>query len=104
MLKADLSKLAIIFITTALVVFAWANIFFDIDLNAHAATVEGMGNQTQGKVEKDLGNARYTIEDSTEDKSGKIKGGLQQAKNKVTQDIGQGKNKLDDAKNKESRK
>lgn len=100
LLKAYVSKLAIIFITTALVVFAWANIFFDIDLNAHAATVEGMGNQTQGKVEKDLGNARYTIENSTEDKSGEIKGGLQQAESKVTQDMDTDKSKLDYANNK----
>jgi uncharacterized protein YjbJ (UPF0337 family) len=99
LLKAYVRKLTIIFITTALMVLAWANIFFDIDLNAHAATVEGMGNQTQGKVEQDLGNARYTIEDLTDDKSGEIKGGMQQAKGKVMQDMGTGKNKLDDAKN-----
>jgi uncharacterized protein YjbJ (UPF0337 family) len=107
LLKAYVRKLTIIFITTLLMVFAWANIFFDIDdiaLNAHAATVEGMGNQTQGKVEKDLGNARYTIEDSTDDKSGEIKGRLQQAKGKVTQDIGTGKNKLDNVKNKAENK
>jgi uncharacterized protein YjbJ (UPF0337 family) len=83
-----------------LVAFAWGNIFFHTDLNAYAATAEGINNQIQGKVEKDFGNARRNIGDLTDDNSEEIKGGLQQAKGKVTQGVGAAKNKLDDTKNK----
>lgn len=83
----------------ALVAFAWANIFFHSDLNAYAATGEGIGNQIQGKVDQGIGSFKRNLGDLTDDKSVEIKGGLQQTKGKATQALGTSENKLDEAKN-----
>lgn len=100
LLKIYVRKLSVVCLIMALVAFAWGNIFFHTDLNAYAATTEGINNQIQGKVEKDFGTARRNIGDLTDDNSEEIKGGLQQAKGKVTQGVGAAKNKLGDTKNK----
>ena len=99
LIKAYARKLAIISMMIALVAFAWSNIFFHSDLNAYAATAEGIGNQIQGKVDQDIGSLKRNTGDLTDDKSVEIKGGLQQAKGKATQALGTSENKLDEAKN-----
>lgn len=96
--KAYTKKLALIFMTLSLVVFAWANIFCH-DFSAYAATAEGIGNQIEGKVNEGIGATRRATGDLTDNKSEEIKGGLQQAKGEKTQAFGTAQNKLDDAKN-----
>ncbi|MEO0013982.1 MAG: CsbD-like [Cyanobacteriota bacterium] len=104
LLKIYVRKLSVVCLIMALVAFAWGNVFFHTDLNAYAATAEGLNNQIQGKIEKDFGTARRNIGDLTDDDSEEINGGLQQAKGKVTQGVGAAQNKLDDTKNKAENK
>ncbi|MEM7761794.1 MAG: CsbD family protein, partial [Cyanobacteria bacterium P01_A01_bin.40] len=89
-------KLAIAVSAIALVIFAWANLFFHIDINANAATLEGVGNQLEGKVQKDIGTKRRAMGDILDNPSEEAKGALTQAKGKAKQDIGTTQNKLDD--------
>lgn len=91
-------KVAILVSAIALMIFAWGNLFFHVNMNANAATLEGIGNQIEGKVQKDIGTKRSAVGDLTGNYSEEAKGAVQQAKGKVKQDIGTTKNKLDDAK------
>lgn len=90
-------KIAIIISAIALIIFAWANLLTDINSNAYAATLEGVGNQIEGKVQKDIGTKRRAVGDLLDNPSEQAKGALTQAKGKAKQDIGTTKNKLDDA-------
>lgn len=92
-------KLAIIVSAIALMIFAWANLFFHVNTNANAATLEGIGNQIEGKVQKDIGTKRRAMGDMMNNSSEEAKGALSQVKGKAKQDIGTTQNKLDDAKN-----
>lgn len=98
-LKMHGKKLAIAVFTIALVVLAWSNLFFHINIDANAATLEGVGNQLEGKVQKDIGTKRRAVGDITDNYSEEAKGALQQAKGKAKQDIGTTQNKIDDAQN-----
>ena len=90
------NKLAIMLVAIAVMILAWSNIF--ININANAATLEGVGNQIEGKVQKDIGTKERAVGDLTDDFSLEAKGAMQQAKGEAKQGIGTAKNKLDDAK------
>ena len=90
-------KIAVMFAAIAIMVFAWTNLWFNLDANA--ATLEGVGNQIEGKVQKDIGTKRRAVGDIIDNPSEEAKGAFTQAKGKVKQDIGTAQNKLDDAKN-----
>lgn len=95
--KVYVRKIAIAFSAIALVIFAWANLFFHVNINANAATLEGVGNQIEGKVQKDIGTKRRAVGDMLDNPSEEAKGAFTQAKGKAKQEIGTTKNKLDDA-------
>jgi len=95
LLKIYMRKFAIAVTAIAIMLFAWANLFFDTNISANAATMEGFSNQIEGKVQKDIG----TVQRNLGDASGQAKGAVKQVKGKVKQDIGTTQNKLDDAKN-----
>lgn len=95
-LKTYGSKLLVLIATFLLVIFAWTNLF--INLEANAATLEGIGNQIEGKVEKDIGTKRRAVGDIIDNPTEEAKGALTQAKGKAKQDFGTAQNKLDDAK------
>lgn len=81
----------------ALVILAWSNLFFQVNIDANAATIEGVGNQIEGKIQKDIGTKRRAVGDLLDNPTEEAKGALTQAKGKAKQDIGTTKNKLDDA-------
>ncbi len=93
-------KLAIVVSAILLMIFAWANLFFHLNINANAATLEGVGNQIEGKIQKDIGTKRRAMGEITDNPSEEAKGALSQVKGKAKQDIGTTQNKLDNAKNK----
>ena len=97
------SKLVIVLSMIAFSIFAWANPFLYDNTNANAATiqdlhlavtVEGISDQVEGKVEKDIGTVQRNVGKVT----GQTEGALKQAKGKAKQDIGTVENKLDNAK------
>ena len=103
LLKMSVRKLTIVVSALALVILAWSNLFFQVNINANAATiqdlhlavtVEGISDQVEGKVEKDIGTVQRNVGKVT----GQTEGALKQAKGKAKQDIGTTKNKLDKAK------
>ena len=96
--KPYTSKLFIIITAIAVMIFAWANLFININIDANAATLEGVGNQIEGKVQKDIGTKGRAVGDILDDPSIEAKSAVQQAKGEVKQDIGGAKNKLGDAK------
>lgn len=98
--KPYASKMAIIIGVIALMICAWANLFFQVNMSANAATMEGITNQAEGKVQKDIGAIKRATGDITGSYDKEAKGADLQAKGKVKQNIGTTKNKLDDAKNK----
>lgn len=91
-------KLATIVSAIALMILAWGNLFFHININANAATLEGIGNQIEGKIQKNIGTKRRAMGDIMDNPSEEAKGALSQVKGKAKQDIGTTQNKLDDAK------
>ncbi|MEM8723189.1 MAG: CsbD family protein [Cyanobacteria bacterium P01_G01_bin.39] len=97
-LKPYVNKLAVIVTAIAVTIFAWANIFWSADINANAATLEGLGNQLEGKVQQDIGTKRRGVGDLVDNPTEEAKGALMQAQGKAKQDIGTTQNKLDDAK------
>ena len=88
-------RVLVVLIAIALTIFAWANLSFNLD--AHAATVEGISNQIEGKVQKDIGTKRRAVGDILDNPTEQAKGALTQAKGKAKQDIGTTQNKLDEA-------
>ncbi|MGD1921980.1 MAG: CsbD family protein [Pleurocapsa sp.] len=96
--KPYANKLAIIITAIALMIFAWTNLFININIDANAATLEGIGNQLEGKVQKDIGTKGRAIGDIADDTQLEAKSAVQQAKGKVKEGIGTTQNKLDDAK------
>lgn len=88
-------RVVITFIVIALTIFTWSNLCFNI--NAHAATIEGMGNQIEGKVQKDIGTKRRAVGDMLDNPTEEVKGALNQAKGEVKKDLGTTQNKLDEA-------
>ena len=92
------TKIAILVSAIALMLFAWGNLFLNINISANAATLDGISNQVEGKVQKDIGTVKRATSDLTGDYVGEVKGAAQQAKGKAKQDIGTTQNKLDDAK------
>jgi len=95
--KMYAQKLAIAAITVALVIFAWLNLFFYINIDANAATVDGVSDQLEGKVQKDIGTKRRAVGDLLDDPSEQAKGMIDQAKGETKQTMGSAKNKLDNA-------
>lgn len=95
--KVYARKLAIVFSAIALVFFAWSNLFLNLSIDARAATLEGVGNQVEGKVQKDIGTKRRAVGDILDNPAEEAKGALDQAKGKAKQDIGTTQNKLDEA-------
>lgn len=93
-LKSYWRKLVVLVSAIAIMIFAWANLCLNLD--AYAATAEGIGNKIEGKVEKDIG----TVERNFGKVTGQTEGALKQAKGKAKQDIGTTQNKLDEAGNK----
>ena len=91
--KAYSKKILVAFLAIALTFFAWANLIFQVNVNANAATVEGVKDQVEGKVKQDIGTVQRNLGKAT----GQTEGALKQAKGKVKQDIGTTKNKLDNA-------
>ncbi len=100
LIKAYAKQLAIAWMTITLVIFAWANIFFQTDITANAATMDGISNQVEGKIDQGMGRAKRGTGDVTDDYRLQTKGGLQQVKGDAKQGLGTAKNKLDDAKGK----
>ena len=97
--KTYAGKLGIIVGAIALMIFAWANLFFQVNTtNAHAATINGVSNQVEGKVEEGLGSARRATGDLTDNYKQEAKGAAQQLKGKSKQGLGSAENKLDDTK------
>ena len=103
MVKVYVRKLAIALVAIAIGILAWANLLFNINMDANAATItqlhpavtlDGVTDQIEGKVEKDIG----TVERNVGKTTGQTQGALKQAQGKAKQDIGTTKNKLDDAK------
>ena len=97
--KPYLGKLGIIIAAIALMTFAWANLFFNANIDAHAATMQGVSNQVEGKVDKGIGTAKRAAGDATDNYSTEIKGAAQQVRGDVKQGLGTAENKLDDTKN-----
>ncbi len=97
LLKMYARKMTIVFMAIALVILAWSNLFFQVNIDANAATMEGIGNQIEGKIQKDIGTKRRAVGDLLDNPTEEAKGALTQAKGKAKQDIGTTKNKLDDA-------
>ncbi len=95
--KIYTKKIAIAAITIALVICAWSNLFLSINIDANAATLDGISDQVEGKVQQDIGTKRRAIGDIFDNPSEEAKGALTQAKGKAKQDIGTTKNKLNDA-------
>ena len=96
--KPYTSKLLIIIATVAMIIFAWANLFINVNLDANAATLEGIGNQIEGKAQKDIGTKGRAVGDILDDPSIEAKSAVQQTKGEVKQDFGAAQNKLNDAK------
>ena len=92
------SKLFILIATIAVMIFAWANLFVSINIDANAATLEGIGNQIEGKAQKDFGTKGRAVGDILDDPSIEAKSAVQQAKGEVKKDLGTTQNKLGDAK------
>ncbi|MCC0175379.1 CsbD family protein [Waterburya agarophytonicola K14] len=90
-------KVAIALMATAIVILAWSNLFFNISINANAATLDGVSDQIEGKVQKDIGTTRRGVGDLLNNPTEEGKGAITQAKGKAKQDIGTTKNKLNDA-------
>ena len=97
--KPYTSKLFIIIIAIAMMIFAWTNLFINVNISANAATLEGIGNQIEGKAQKDIGTKGRAVGDILDDPSIEAKSAVQQAKGEVKQDLGATQNKLNDAKN-----
>lgn len=93
-----ITKIAIIVSALALMFFAWGNLFLNFNISANAATLDGISNQVEGKVQKDIGTVKRATSDLTGDYVGELKGAAQQAKGKAQQDIGTTQNKLDNTK------
>ncbi len=102
LLKIYLGKLAILAIAISLVILAWANLFLHFNINANAATiqdlhlavtVEGIGDQIEGKAQQDIG----TLQRNLGKVAGQTEGAIKQAQGKAKQDIGTVKNQLDNA-------
>ena len=98
--KPYANKLAIIFAAIAIMIFAWANLLININIDANAATVEGVSNQVKGEVQKGIGGLERATGDLKDDYVGEAKGAARQAKGEIQKDIGTAQNKLDDTKNK----
>lgn len=98
-LRPYLGKLSIIIGAIALMIFAWANLLVNVNIDAHAATMQGVGNQVEGKVDKGVGTVKRAAGDATDNYSTEIKGAAQQVRGDVKQGLGTAENKLDDAKN-----
>ena len=96
--RAYRGKLAVVIVAIAMMIFAWTNLFFHVNINANAATLEGVSNQVEGKVQKDIGTKRRAVGDIIDDPSEEIRGAAQQLKGEAKQDLGSAKNKIDDAK------
>lgn len=104
-LKVYSEKLAFRLAAIAIALLAWANLLFHVNIDAHASTInnvspviaiEGVGDQIEGKVEKDIGTVQRKVGEVT----GQTEGALKQAKGEVKQGIGTTKNKLDNAQDK----
>ena len=93
-----LGKLGIMIAAIAIMIFAWANLFFSNHINAHAATMQGVSNQVEGQIDKSVGTVKRAAGDATDDYSTEMKGAAQQVKGDVKQGLGTAENKLDDAK------
>lgn len=100
--KMYFQKIAIAILAIALTFIAWANLLFDVNINANAATltdlhiaatVQGVSDQVEGKVKEDIGTVQRNVGKVT----GQAQGALKQAQGKAQKDIGTVKNKLDDA-------
>ncbi|MEL7405761.1 MAG: CsbD family protein [Cyanobacteria bacterium J06558_2] len=89
-----LRKVVIAFTVIALTIFTWGGLCFNI--NAHAATAEGIGNQIEGKVQKDIGTKRRAVGDILDNPTEEAKGALTQAKGEVKKGLGTTQNKLDE--------
>lgn len=96
--RAYSGKIAVIVGAIAFMILAWANLFFHANINANAATLDGVTDQVEGKVQKDIGTKRRAVGDLVDNPSEEIKGATQQLKGEAKQNLGSAKNKLDDAK------
>ena len=97
-LKAYIKQLSILFITAAIVIFAWANILFLADTCANAATMDGVTDQIEGKVQSGFGSAERAKGDLLDNGKMEAKGSMNELKGDAKQGLGSAKNKLDDAK------
>ncbi|MEL6785797.1 MAG: CsbD family protein [Cyanobacteria bacterium J06607_15] len=95
--KMYAKKLAVAAITIALVIFAWSNLFFHVNVDANAATLDGVSDQLEGKVQKDIGTKRRAVGDLLDNPGEQAKGMIDQTKGEAKQTMGTAKNKLDDA-------
>lgn len=98
-------KLVVAFTAIALAILVWANLLVHINIDAHAATlthlnlaatVEGISNKVEGKVQEDIGTVQRNVGKVT----GQTEGALKQAQGKAKQDIGTVKNQLGKAEGK----
>ena len=94
-IKSYVRKVAILIVAIAITIFAWANMYYNLDANA--ATLDGVSDQIEGKVTKDIGTKRRAVGDLLDNPSEEAKGAFTQAQGKAKQDLGTAKNKLDEA-------
>ena len=94
-IKSYVRKVAILIVAIAITIFAWANMYYNLDANA--ATLDGVSDQIEGKVTKDIGTKRRAVGDLLDNPSEEAKGVFTQAQGKAKQDLGTAKNKLDEA-------
>lgn len=97
--KTYLKQLSILLVTAALIVFAWANILFQADTCANAATLDGVTDQIEGKVQEGFGTVERNKGDLLDNGEIEAKGGVNELKGNAKQGLGTAKNQLDDAAN-----
>ena len=103
-----LKKITIALIAIAVACLAWANMIFNVNNNANAATLvnlpiavtaEGISDLVKGNVDEAAGTVQRNLGDATDNSTEEIKGALKQAKGKAEKSLGTAKNKLDNAEN-----
>ena len=94
--KAYVKKLAIIIATFTLVLLAWGNAFSCA--SANAATIDGVTDRVEGKIEKGIGTIERNKGDLLDNPRMEAEGGLKELKGSTKDTLGSAKNSLDDAK------
>lgn len=101
-----LKKITVALVAIAIACLAWANLIFNVNINANAATLvntplavtaEGAVDGVKGSVREGAGTVQRNLGDTFDNGSMEAEGALKQAKGKAEQTAGSAKNRLDDA-------